>query len=160
MKKRYIIMTILLILLCSLIGCNSNKSKNKEKEKEIFEGIKKEFFVDAESETKLEFIIPENIKDNCETKMKTNYDKGYCEVTVFLKNTNYNLFSVYFCEDETYENYENKKQYEVLYQKDGKTIIWYEYGYVDIDGKELPKEIKKIKSEYKRIKSSLSLEKK
>lgn len=117
------------------------------------------YCVDGDFKSKIDFVIPEELNDKCDRRMSSSFSEGYCEITVFIKDTDYDLFTIYCSKDKKYEEYKDKYNYTVLGNDGTYTFVWYEYEYKDVKEEKFAKIIKEFQSDCKNIKSSFKMEK-
>lgn len=157
--KKFLSILLIVVLLISLSACKKNSSKNGTNEnKTTADVIKIECFIDDTFENKISFNIPKNLKDKYAQKTSSSFSDGYYSVTICVKDTDFDLFTIYCSKNDSYKNFEKEKNYEVLKKNKGYTCIWYEYGYVMADGSKMPQIIEDFKIEYKTIKTSFTIE--
>ena len=166
--KRIFIFLVILSIMCTFVACSSDKESNEntninetvnlEQNEETTKTATIESYIDSTFETKISFKIPEKFNDKFVQKTQSSFSNGYYSITICVKDTEYDLFTVYCTKNDDFKSLENNKGYTILDEKDGYTFVWYEYGHETVDGTKLPEIIKEFETEYKNIKSSFSVE--
>lgn len=158
------ILSILLIvcLIISLSACSKNgdtKNSTKKNENDKNTNVAQiECFIDNTFENKISFNIPEDLKDKYIQKTSSSFSDGYYSITIYVKDTDFKLFTIYCSKNDTYKKFEKEKGYEVLKKDKGYTCVWYEHKISMADSSEIPQIIKNFEIEYKAIKSSFNIE--
>ena len=104
--KKFLSILLIVVLLISLSACKKNGSKNGTNEnKTTADVIKIEYFIDDTFENKISFNIPENLKDKYIQKTSSSFSDGYYSVTICVKDTDFDLFTIYCSKNDSYKNF-------------------------------------------------------
>ena len=157
---------LIVILLFSLCACSNSENNptdginnnNIETNETNTKDVIIEQFIDGTFENKITLRIPEKFNDKYVQKVSSSFSDGYYSITICVKDTNFDLFTIYCSKNDKYKEFEKEKGYEILKQDKGYTCVWYEYGYTATDGSKLPQILEDFKIEYKAIKTSFTIE--
>ena len=165
------ILSIILItfLMISLVACANNKTEQNNEvtgetnqtintETIVAETDKVEVFIDNTFEHKISFLIPTKFQNQYHQKMQSNFSDGYYAITIGVKDTDYDLFTIYCTKNKNLSEFESKKGYELLGKDDVYSYIWFEYEYTLAEGAQKPQLAIDFETEYKNIKSSFSVD--
>lgn len=163
-KKAIVVLLVALCLLCTA-GCAGNNKEPSESTTSQSEEQNNatpsnliEYYVDGEFKSKISFEIPESLKGKYSQKLSSSFSEGYCELTIGVKDTDYDIFTIYCSKDNKYEQFKDKKGYEVLGNDGTYTFIWYEHENENAEDANAKKVIEEFQSEYNSIKSYLKTE--
>lgn len=170
--KKILSIILIFILAFSLVACSSDKSDETNKpdntQQETTDNVgienkeniaeKIEVFIDNTFEYKISFEIPKKFENQYNQKIQSSFADGYYSITIGIKDTDYDLFTIYCTTNKNLKDFENKTGYTLLKSDDKYSYIWFEYEYTLAEGAKKPQLATEFETEYKNIKSSFSVE--
>lgn len=175
LKKSLCLLLCLLSIISCLTACGNDKTDSNpttpnqtNPSDNVTEPTKDEnrveYYVDDKFESKICISFPDEIKDNYHTELSSSLKDGWYRLSFCLgkdfDGPSYYLFTVYCSKDDSYKKYEKEKNYEVVGTDGTYTLIWYEHNTTEgVTLQNVLSEIENFASHYKKIKSSLTIEK-
>ena len=171
--KKILSILLMCVLMFSLVACGNNNTKVDENTNEQTNGTdvgiedsetveqnpnRIDVFIDDTFEYKISFSIPQKFENQYSQKIQSDFSNGYYGITIGVKDTDYDLFTIYCTKSKDLSEFENKKGYELLKTDDKYSYIWFEHEYTYTDDAQKPQLVTDFETEYKNIKSSFSVE--
>jgi hypothetical protein len=161
MKKTISVILVLIAIVTIFVGCDKKPENdtptNETTLNETMETLS--FAIDDSFEKKVSFQVPHFWEGKHISRISSDFDAGYYSITICYKVEDGNhipLFTIYSAKGDTYKEFEDQKNYEVLENDKTYTYVWFEYDTPSIEDPTIKKDVELFKSYLGKIKDTVN----